>query len=465
MPDSAFSVQILPRQWNSFNRVSIFALFFFVFIFCGCDNYCLLDANLLTSIHQQTTPNNAQPFTEGIDVYIDFSDGMHPAIQQANAEYRQALSLADSPTTQYFEVGTETNLKPKGKEQLRNPDLVSSFSDNVSKIDVPLQRIVKTNKQAILITDFELISDGITKEQYTPQGKFKTIINLSNWSKQFFADWLARDGNTLDIFAKPFTKTNSATKTKQNQHLYFLVFTPNELPADAEKIVSGLKRDFPGLPHFQFSRSNFNIVTDFTKNPTPTNNGLNEYVVLHNYIENPSEKFAYYQINFNDLGNLDQATTDKSILRYLYFDDNMMLYDNFQFTLEVTDLTDNLAAFCDSVAVGSEGSYKFSKAPADNQRFELVTNKLENNRYELLLYKHANFTSLDGLPKKIYKVDIKIASASLNLNEPAIDRVLRWNDARGFWVESLASSLKNVVRQDLKPNKSLLYTYYIEVQK
>ena len=107
MPDSAFSVQILPRQWNSFNRVSIFALFFFVFIFCGCDNYCLLDANLLTSIHQQTTPNNAQPFTEGIDVYIDFSDGMHPAIQQANAEYRQALSLADSPTTQYFEVGTE----------------------------------------------------------------------------------------------------------------------------------------------------------------------------------------------------------------------------------------------------------------------------------------------------------------------------------------------------------------------
>nr|HMS51949.1 hypothetical protein [Chitinophagales bacterium] len=144
---------------------------------------------------------------------------------------------------------------------------------------------------------------------------------------------------------------------------------------------------------------------------------------------------------------------------------NMMLYDIFQFTLEVTDLTDNLAEFCDSVAVGSEGSYKFSKAPADNQRFELVTNKLENNRYELLLYKHANFTSLDGLPKKIYKVDIKIASASLNLNEPAIDRVLRWNDARGFWVESLASSLKNVVRQDLKPNKTLLYTYYIEVQK
>ena len=91
--------------------------------------------------------------------------------------------------------------------------------------------IVKNKvRQSIFITDFELAkenssSSGIQLDQFG-NTSIRTDIDPSPWATQQFEEWIT-SGNSIDIFAKEFSKQEGTIK--QDQHLYFILFTPEIL--------------------------------------------------------------------------------------------------------------------------------------------------------------------------------------------------------------------------------------------
>lgn len=395
--------------------------------------------------------------SEEIEVYIDYSDGMHPAIESCNGVFDEVLNLVLSEKTRYLVCGRSDDLQPLTRAELDSkfdPKSTKSFIEDISILDKPLDRIVKEGKQAVYVTDFELT--GTPKLQNVQGGTVLSSVDLSpDWATIYFDKWLAA-GNSIDVFAKPFVKKR--TKGMQNQYLYFLIFTPRSVTEN--RIVEGLAKlqnTDPRLEHLAFSKSRFQAVTAYTD---AAQHGLNENVGLRDYIT--GQGYEYYKIKFDDLKRLDKLE-NKSIVEKLFFNQQLEGFSNLTFRAQVEDITAAYHLLADSMQCGSGTGLDKLKLTStiEPNYFELKTKVLADGRIEFTIKKHDSYTAATN---QLFKISILFDQVDYKPDVANMEKVLQWRDANlGQLVPGLYGGLKQAAsRMDLK--KTPIYTYYIEVE-
>jgi hypothetical protein len=456
--------------------VSIFYLSVFIILFtaisCGSSDVCkgasnyTVDLQSIEKLHNHALNNNIKTGVNSntTEVYIDYSDGLHPAIMACNKVFDEVLNLVQNDATRYLVCGRSDSLKPLTRAELDNqynPKDAKSFIEPISILDKPLERIVAEGNQAIYITDFELTLKE-TKDVNVAGGSVKSTINLSlDWATKYFDDWLSK-GNSIDVFAKPYTQTRK--KGVQNQYLYFIIFTPKNL-SNNNRLVDGLtklKSTESDLEHLSFSKSRFQLTTQYDKSEQQ---GLNENLGLRmHYMGNG---FEYYQVKFEDFKRLE-SVENKLILEKLFFNQQLQGFTNLTFKATVEDVTSAYklmvdSLFCNQAIDMSKLNLTSNLAP---ESFQLETKPSPNGNIQFGIKKHESFTALDAKAEsQIFKVSILFDSAVYQPDIAKMEKVLQWKDVNlGQMVPGLYGGLKEAAsRINLKDTP--LYSYYIEVIK
>ena len=427
---------------------------------CG-DGAVVQDAEL-TQFHnlshniEQTTPK------EGVDMYIDFSDGIHPAILESNNVFDETMNiLSGEPNTQYYVCGAESNFKALSKEELLNtynPKRFESFKETVSVLDRPIANIVQTGREAVFVTDFEMVRSMTPTVQRIAKGTVSTYIDLSpDWATPFFKEWLST-GNSIDVYAKKFTKTKKSGA--QSQFLYFLVFTPKDKPKSM--VCEGLNKMVEketAFYHLDFSKSRYELVADHVS----PQYGLNELVGTNAYVK--GKNFEYYQFNVKDFSILDNAS-DKALIQKLVFKNNMSLFPNISLKCEVLDITENYQRFFDSLQLGATPA-GLKKMPLKGEAVsDKFTVKLEPSG-EIKLMLDPSYRSIDhAKSSQMFQVDVLIDKANLTFDDQQIAGITRWTDSGGFDIEALYKALQGASEKTATTlPETCIYTYYIEVKK
>lgn len=175
-----------------------------------------------------------QPATieqDSIEAYFDFSDGMNWAYQNdttknilkdivnkiSNEKGAMIYSMADDQIT----------LLPEKTTTLFNTIMSpSSYSKKFAPIEKTLARIVESDKNALLVTDFE---------EYTTDGKIQTAA----FASKYFEEWLNRG---YDI---KFYVTDYMEKALP-KHLYYVLFntTSHALQEKVEEAIKGQPQNY-----------------------------------------------------------------------------------------------------------------------------------------------------------------------------------------------------------------------------
>jgi hypothetical protein len=434
---------------------------------CGgsCSKSYAIEQTTLQKLHNLLQNNNIST-SESVgntEVYIDYSDGLHPAIMSCNRVFDEVLNLVQNDATRYLVCGRSDSLKPLTRAELDSqydPKNAKSFIEPLSILDKPLDRILKEGKQAIYITDFELTFTS-SKQVNVPGGSVLSPIDLSlDWATTYFDKWLSA-GHSIDVFAKPFTKTRS--KGVQNQYLYFMVFTPKSTTDN--RLVDGLvklKQTEGDLQHLSFSKSRFKATPQYSNKDQQ---GLNENIGLRSYLS--GDGFEFYQMKFEDFKRLDNVD-DKKILGKLFFDQQLQGFTNLTFKAQVEDVTSGYKLLVDSTQCGTGNNLEKLnlKGTIETEYFELESKSITGGKIEFGIKKHESFTVLANDAKsQIFKISILFNSASYQPDIAKMEQVLQWKDVNlGQVVPGLYGGLKQAAsRIDLKDTP--VYTYYLEVEK
>ena len=444
---------------------------FFYFICCliftavactQCGHGVVVQDSELTQFHNLSHNIEATNLKEGVDMYIDFSDGIHPAILNANNVFDETMNiLSGEPNTQYYVCGAESSFKALSKEELLgtyNPKLVQSFKETVSVLDKPIANIIQTGREAIFVTDFEMVRSMTPTVQRIANGTVSTYIDLSpDWATPFFKEWLSM-GNSIDVFAKKFTKTKK--NGVQSQFLYFLVFTPKDkaksMVCEGLNKMVGKETDFY---HLDFSKSRYELIPDHAS----PQYGLNELIGTNAYVK--GKNFEYYQFNVKDFSILDNAS-DKALIQKLVFKNNMSLFPNISIKCEVSDITENYQHFFDSLQLGATPA-GLKKMPLKGEAVtDKFTVKLEPSG-EIKLMVDPSYRSIDHAKySQMFQVNVLIDKANLTFNEQQIAAITRWRDSGGFDIEALYKALQAASEKTATTlPETCIYTYYIEMKK
>jgi hypothetical protein len=189
---------------------------------------------------QYVAQAEARPASDSIAVYIDYSKGMHEGIMASADFIRELFTMANTPRTVYYRVGTADRPPRIDINATANiPWNLGNYTDTRSVLDQAIRQITTGDGTSVFITDFELVK-GNQELQIVQNGKtFKTSIDISSWAVNEFQNWL-KAGNAIDVFAKPFTKQNAWVPQSQSQHVYTLIFTPKALTENPEALVNRL---------------------------------------------------------------------------------------------------------------------------------------------------------------------------------------------------------------------------------
>jgi hypothetical protein len=324
-------------------------------------------------------------------------------------------------------------------------------------LDEPVRRITAGNGTAVFITDFELVK-GKQELQVVQNGKtFRTSIDISAWAVNEFENWL-RQGNAIDVFAQPFDKQNSWVPQTQQQHLYILVFTPKALVREPSALVNRLLEKQRGLKHFRFSAEDIALTGKYKDK-------ANEGGATENAVPNAVQVatgFEFYSFGQKDLFKIPEySEKDTRFLKNLFLANAPVNYPGLQLEAKVYDITDEYQKYYDAVnPVEGEKKSKYSFTASDPVEDVFVLD-YNANKKEIGLKLHENFTGVEH--RKLYKVDVVIKEAKPEFDNGLLS-ALKWTDARGFEVPSLAASLTEALsRINLKDR--VIYTYYVELTK
>ncbi len=168
---------------------------------------------------------------DSIEAYFDFSDGMNWAYQNdttknilkdivnkvSNENGVKIYSMADDKITLLPETTTtlfNTIMSPASYKQMFAP------------IEKTLARIVESDKNALLVTDFE---------EYTPDGRIQTAA----FASKYFEEWLNR-GYDIKFFITDY-KEKAITK-----HLYYILFNTKShaLQKKVEEALKGQPKNY-----------------------------------------------------------------------------------------------------------------------------------------------------------------------------------------------------------------------------
>jgi hypothetical protein len=429
---------------------------------CGNRAEYAVEPKDITQFHgQYVAQATARPASDSMAVYIDYSKGMHEGIMASADFLRELLTMANSPKTVYYKVGSADRPPQININATENiPWNIGNYTETRSVIDEPVRQITNGNQTAVFITDFELVK-GTQELQIVQNGKtFKTSIDISSWAVNYFETWL-RDGNAIDIFAKPFTKQSAWVPQSQSQHVYTLVFTPKALTASPASLINRLMdRGFGSqgdLKHYRFSAEDLALRSDYEDKANvggATDNAVPQVV----QVEYPV--FEYYQFRQKDLMKIpDYNPKDTRFLHRLFLDNAPVNYPNLKLDLKTYDITTEYTEYYNYLNPADEEAKKkyayHQPAPAEDV-FTLAYNP---GKKEIGVQLHPNFTGVER--QTLYKADVVIQEARPQF-DPQMLSALQWTDARGFVVPSLTASLTEALsRINLKDR--VVYTYYIEL--
>lgn len=143
----------------------------------------------------------------GVDAYIDFSNGMQHAYKDTGIK-DNLMGIVNklTKTSEFYSLANEeiTPLGRQDSKEIFNRIVSEKSYDNTSApIEKTLARILKEQRPAFLMTDFEEFTGG--------------RIQLENYAKKYFTDWV-KTGKNITFYVMDFVENGKP------KHLYFTVF-------------------------------------------------------------------------------------------------------------------------------------------------------------------------------------------------------------------------------------------------
>jgi len=458
--------------------------------------------------HNIIYPNTANSKSGNVALYIDFSAGMHTAF--TNPEIKSLLGdcfnaiLADQFDVYKLVSGTVTPLAVTNPTELG--EKVNDSKEYLNKrapIQMGVEKIVESNNDALLITDFEEFQND--KE-----------VTSTAYLKISFSKWLAK-GNSIHFFVADYTEG------KVTKHIYFTVFscgTPN-----AQSLAAKLEPKLALLhTKFYLSTRSYQLSTDYPSEKSggifydpdgKSENAKNVLDLKNSYVAGlkKGNSFEFYPLGV-DWSTIDQLHESykeqnqfKDFFRKLYLDlsnEDSYVYGDFE--VKVYDISEDFTQFTKCLEVknhkpkldkGSNGEAKFADNETDpiatgcyntdgsvkpqwkydsispviqtevfalNQ--ELLKNTMGSNKKKTEIgvsfdqkFNGKNIQNPDGL----LRVDVILKSAQPNLSNPTLAQFI-WTNVNGLPNTALRESIVNTL-QDLKPENKVIYSYYIKTNQ
>jgi len=443
-----------------------------------------------------------------VALYIDFSAGMHTAF--ANPEIKTLLGdcfnsiLADQFEVYKLVSGQVTPLAVTNPtelgEKVNDP---KEYLNTRAPIQMGVEKIVASNNDALLITDFEEFQND------------KEVTNTA-YLKISFSKWLAK-GNTIHFFVANYAEG------KVTKHIYFTIFscgTPN-----AQSLLSKLEPKLSLLhTKFDLSIQSFKLSNDYTSERSggifydPNGKSQVEKNVLDlkdGYVNGlkKGSSFEFYPlgVDWNTVAELHNSYKEQGqfsdFFRKLWIDlsnEDSYVYGDFE--VKVYDVSEDFTQFskCQEVknhkpkiSKGSDGEAKFADNETDpiatgcynpdgslkpewkfipgdpvvqtevftlNQALFHNTKSSDKKKTELGVsfdpkFDVKNIQNPDGL----LRVDVVLKTAQPNLANPTLEQ-FKWTNVNGVPNTALRESIVNTL-QDLKPEHKVIYSYYIKTNQ
>ncbi len=421
-----------------------------------------VESQNLTPFHTQYVAQAQAPeASDSVSVYVDYSKGMHEGMVASMDFIKEMLTIVNSPKTVYFKAGasdTPPRISITATENI--PWNLSNYTETRSVLDEPVRAITRDNRTGVFITDFELVK-GQQELQIVQNGQtFRTSIDISAWAVNEFEDWLKK-GNAIDIFAKRFDKQNSWVPQTQRQYMYTLIFTPKAQIHEPSALINRLLDKGYGsrgdLQHFRFSAEDIALQIKYQDK---ANIGGATDNAVPSGVQVAFPAFEYYQFSQKELFKIPEYdANDTRFLKSLFLANAPVNYPDLKLDIQVYDITAEYQKYYDAttpVEGEKPKKYTFSAPSPVEDVFEL---DFTTKKKEIGLKLHPNFTGVEF--RTLYKIDVVIDEARPQF-ENSLLSALKWTDARGFEVPSLASSLTEALsRINLKDR--VIYTYYIEL--
>lgn len=483
------------------NHFSQFLMAFSVIFISSCGDKgktiddVTIDPTLLNDYTNFFNSPDTTKSADGIDIYIDYSDGMKEGMEAINAINTKITSgLAAKKSVTYFKIGALA--EPK-KIDINEPSNlwsdVKNFNDKGSNLKVAIDSIIKNaNIQSIFITDFEDIINDLYKlgvknwKSPTIDGKAAPgphPISTDAWAAQDFSYWLKK-GNQIDIFVKKFQKKDNwfnAGKTPIDNWIYTIVFTPKAKVFDEENnknsILNLLIQSYDESEHFSYNLDHFIIQQKYS---AKEQGGANEMIIVQNIINQPKNKYEYYEFNGSDLMdfNTDDAQKDKRIISKMKITYIMPEIETLHYGIKVTDISSSLVDYFsfknqgdaevevdpetgkkDTIA-GKHISYVYQEGLIVDDMFDFVYN---TDLSEIGIKLKPDFAGVTL--STLYKIDLVVKEIKLNSFENE-KNILRLNYKNGYVLYPLCNSITSAVEENAgEMNKKIIYTYYIKINK
>ena len=453
-----------------------------VMAFTACKKTTYTDSEKLVQMHNIYVNQTERPkkVVDSLEIYIDYSSGMYEAMYSSlQSAMSDIFVAAKSPKTIYYRAGAAIPYKIDIEAKENIPSVTTNYTEKKSVLDVPIEMIVKRNRQAVFITDFEFVPTGQKIfEAATPTGRVKTWINPDAWAVELFEKWLSK-GNRIDIYASKFMRNGT-----QPQFVYALVFTPQELVNQEDNLLKRLTdldtKLSQNLYHFTFQPIAQTLKAE-QKDYESMNGGLHQSLAPLEFIQKSAMDFEYYQLGFKDIDKYivgDETEKDKRILQKLYWNGDVTNYKDLAWELKTYDMTETFNAYQqteaqepaqydidpetgDSTLVsGKTMAFKYIEGKQKSEVFDVVVNK-DTKEFGIKL--KADFIKPDK-DNELYRLELHLKSASFNEN-PDLIKILQWKDKEGFVVSSLYASIIEAMKRTEKLNTKKLHSYYVQFEK
>lgn len=425
--------------------------------------------------------------TNNVSAYFDLSNGIIVAYKtNPNAaaflnNVVQQITSGDSCDVFKMSDAQITPLKEQ-QTQLYNTIMdASSYQMEMAPIEKTLDKIIKDNKSALLVTDFE---------EFTPDKR----VQHQGFETRYFVNWL-KAGNDITFFVFDYIED------KLPKHLYFVVFDNKEhkLLSRVKELNSGVT----GYREYHLSRDAFSCETKYLSNSkggTYHDDEGNDLVtaVLEDGSDDAFTKFGngqrveFYPIGDNWSNVLKNAKAMQEpgvspkfthLFRNLFFDfSNTDSYSIKSLYVRVTDVENDFQKYCmyytaitDKTKEG-EGydenknlldEYNYPAHPGkireindfltiDKKLFDETFAKSKGKRAEIGILFSPNFNGeiVGGESDDLYRVDVCIDEAIPNVG-PQLDELFSWGANT-----SLRDAINNTLHI-LKPKGTVIYSYFI----
>jgi hypothetical protein len=215
------------------------------------------------SLGEAVTPKSGNPA-----VYVDFSDGLIQAYSgnQNNGQIVQAIcNKLLNPNIEWYALGGSAITPLENNSTLVYNKVVDArkYIEIMAPIEEALNKITKSNNDALLITDFE---------EYKKDLAGNGLEQFENYPKTYFTDWIKK-GNSIAFFYTDYTETNKKSKITTQKHLYYTVFTHGK--ATETSFVSMIKDALKGRFNTKVFELNNNLYTISNNYGGKENTGIN----------------------------------------------------------------------------------------------------------------------------------------------------------------------------------------------